>query len=89
MEDEQRRLQAEVAALIEGFPPAIAAKSQIVPGNAARTLVHETARDADLLVVGSRGYGPVGRTFLGSVSSEVVRFASCPVMVVPRDSEPA
>jgi nucleotide-binding universal stress UspA family protein len=37
----------------------------------------------DLLFVGSRGYGPVGRTLLDNVSA-VVREAGCPVVVVPR-----
>lgn len=40
--------------------------------------------DLDLLVVGSRGYGPVRRTLLGSVGSEVIRTAPCPVLVMPR-----
>jgi hypothetical protein len=37
-----------------------------------------------LLVLGSRGYGPVRRVLLGSVSGELVRGAACPVLVVPR-----
>jgi nucleotide-binding universal stress UspA family protein len=40
--------------------------------------------DLDLLVVGSRGYGPLRRTLTGSVSGELVRTAPCPVVVVPR-----
>jgi nucleotide-binding universal stress UspA family protein len=35
-------------------------------------------------VLGSRGFGPVMRLLIGSVSSRVIRKASCPVMVVPR-----
>ena len=41
----------------------------------------------DLLVVGSRGYGPLRRVLLGSVSSELMHSAPCPVMVVPRTAE--
>jgi nucleotide-binding universal stress UspA family protein len=40
--------------------------------------------ELDLLVVGSRAYGPLRRTLLGSVSAELVRTAPCPVLVVPR-----
>jgi nucleotide-binding universal stress UspA family protein len=40
--------------------------------------------EVDLLVVGSRGYGPVRRALIGSVAGELVRTAPCPVMVVPR-----
>jgi nucleotide-binding universal stress UspA family protein len=42
------------------------------------------SRDSGLLVVGSRGYGPLGAVLLGSVSTRVVEHAACPVMVVPR-----
>jgi nucleotide-binding universal stress UspA family protein len=42
------------------------------------------AADLDLLVMGSRGYGPIRRTLLGGVSAEVMRTAPCPVLVVPR-----
>ncbi len=43
--------------------------------------------DLDLLVMGSRGYGPVRRALLGGVSAEVIRTAPCPVVVVPRGAE--
>lgn len=39
---------------------------------------------ADLLVAGSRGYGPVLRVLLGSVSTQLAHKAPCPVLVVPR-----
>ena len=38
----------------------------------------------DLMLVGSRGYGPMGRVLLGSVSSQLMHAAPCPVIVVPR-----
>jgi len=40
------------------------------------------AEGADMIVVGSRGHGAVGRFLIGSVSDHVVRHAQCPVMVV-------
>lgn len=39
---------------------------------------------ADLLVAGSRGYGPVMRVLAGSVSTQLAHRAPCPVLVVPR-----
>ena len=39
----------------------------------------------DLIVVGSRGLGRLGRLLLGSVSTEVVSDARCAVMVVAKD----
>jgi nucleotide-binding universal stress UspA family protein len=52
----------------------------IPPGQA---IVHLGERlGAGLLVVGSRGLGPMKRAVMGSVSSSVVHHAHCPVLVV-------
>ncbi len=53
-----------------------------VPGPAIVEACEEVG--ADLLVAGSRGYGPVMRTLLGSVSTQLAHKAPCPVLVVPR-----
>jgi nucleotide-binding universal stress UspA family protein len=42
------------------------------------------AESGDLLVVGSRGHGPLLRVALGSVSTELLDSAPCPVLIVPR-----
>ena len=44
----------------------------------------EASTDLDLLVVGSRRYGPVRRVLLGGVSVALIDHAHCPVLVVPR-----
>jgi nucleotide-binding universal stress UspA family protein len=44
-------------------------------------------RGIDLLVCGSRGYGPVRRVLLGTVSAALLRQASVPVLVTPRGGE--
>lgn len=41
-------------------------------------------REVDLIVMGSRSYGPVRRTILGSTSDSIIHRADCPVIVVPR-----
>ncbi|MDX6634885.1 MAG: hypothetical protein QOF06_1088 [Solirubrobacterales bacterium] len=57
------------------------------PGAAIAEACEEVG--ADLLVAGSRGYGPVLRVLLGSVSTQLMHRAPCPVLVVPRPSESA
>jgi nucleotide-binding universal stress UspA family protein len=40
--------------------------------------------ELDLLVVGSRGYGPVKRLVIGSTSDYLERHARCSLLVLPR-----
>ena len=42
-------------------------------------------KDLDLLIVGSRASGPLGRVFHGSVSRYLVGHVSCPLLVLPRN----
>jgi len=44
----------------------------------------ELTETVDLMVVGSRGYGPLRSVLLGGVSGQLIRSAACPVIVVPR-----
>jgi nucleotide-binding universal stress UspA family protein len=45
--------------------------------------------ELDLLVCGSRGYGPVRTVLMGSIAHAMVRDAACPVVLVPLpDGEP-
>ena len=62
-------------------------QTQTIEGNPADVLV-EQSRELDLLVLGSRAYGPVRHALLGSVSAAVMREAHCPVLVMPRGCEP-
>jgi nucleotide-binding universal stress UspA family protein len=55
------------------------------PGESLAALAH----DVDLMVVGSRGQGPLGRMMSGSTSMYLARRVSCPLLAVPRRvSEP-
>lgn len=46
------------------------------------------SRDVDLLVVGSRGYGPVARLIHGSTSNYLLGHARCILLVLPRTGGP-
>ena len=48
---------------------------------AAQVLV-EVSKDADLLVVGSRGLGPFKEFSMGSVSHDCARHAQCPLVII-------
>jgi nucleotide-binding universal stress UspA family protein len=55
----------------------------ILEGNPAEQIA-DVARDADMLVLGARGYGPRHHVLVGSVSSKLIRSAPSPVLVLPR-----
>ena len=60
---------------------------EVVAGPPVRVLL-EAARDADLLVVGSRGRHGFPGLLLGSVSQQVANHAACPVVIVPTQRPP-
>ena len=43
------------------------------------------SKEADLIVLGSRGMGGFSRLMLGSTADQVVRHAHCPVTIVPAE----
>jgi nucleotide-binding universal stress UspA family protein len=71
-------------------PPQVA--TETVVGSTVPTLA-DLSKEATMLVVGSRGHGWLRRTLLGSVSSNLIRHARCPVAVVhhedPSTPQPA
>jgi nucleotide-binding universal stress UspA family protein len=72
--------RAETLARDEGCE----ADAEILEGNAADQVVElARARNAPLIVVGSRGLGAVAGAVIGSVSSAIIHRADRPVLVVP------
>ena len=61
------------------------ASSQLLTGPPAHALA-AAAEHVDLLVLGSRGTGPVHRVALGSVAHDLIEGARGPVLVTPRSS---
>lgn len=71
-------------------PEGIDAEPVLVSGEPATALAKAATEPGTLLVLGSRGYGPLRRVLLGSVSRAVVRSAPSPVIINPRGThEPA
>ena len=59
------------------------ATGRLREGDPAAVLAEESG-NLGVLVVGSRGYGPVGSVLVGSVASKLLTRSACPVMVVPQ-----
>lgn len=82
LEADARRVLDEVIERVRPDTEGVRLTVRAVEGTAAGVLI-EAARDADLLVVGSRGRGGFVGLLLGSVSQQVAHHAPCPVVIVP------
>jgi nucleotide-binding universal stress UspA family protein len=65
------------------IPRHIEAEARFLEGSAVEVLSEES-EDLDLLVTGSRGYGPRAAVLLGSTTHTLMRTAACPGLVLPR-----
>jgi nucleotide-binding universal stress UspA family protein len=79
-------LAADLEQAVAEFPIG-SVETEILDGDPVQRLAKSSAELA-LLVLGSRGYGPMRSVLLGSVSAGVARTAACPVLVVPSAVEP-
>jgi nucleotide-binding universal stress UspA family protein len=78
--------RAQLADSVKAVPPALAGATEFEQRDPADLLI-QWSHDVDLLVIGSRGYGPLHAVLLGAVSGRVIRDAACPVIVVPRGAK--
>jgi nucleotide-binding universal stress UspA family protein len=82
--------QSALRSALQTFGDATVIEQQVLFGPDPATAILDLARaDVDLLVLGSRAYGPARRALVGGVSGAVVRRASCPVLITPRIAESA
>ena len=65
-------------------PPQV--DTELITGGVVPTLV-DWSKEAEMIVVGCRGLGAIGRRLLGSVSSGLIHHAHCPVAVI-HDEDP-
>ena len=86
-EELRTMVQAEtdkvLAALDGPHPDSVTVKA--VHGYPVEELI-KAGQDADMIVLGSRGAGGFTRLMMGSVSSQVVLHAHCPVLIVPPEN---
>lgn len=81
LRDEHRRLEALTERLRDA---GVAASHLMVQGATVETILEQISRfDADLVIVGSHGYGALRNLLAGSVTQGVLKKSSVPVLVVP------
>jgi nucleotide-binding universal stress UspA family protein len=83
-QEQRAGYQEALDAAVAGLPATVAPRGRLLDGPTVDALADLTPDETDLLVCGSRGYGPARRVLLGGVSSRVLRHARVPVVVVPR-----
>lgn len=81
-EGPKHAVEAALARGLDAVRIGRSAGGEILSGRPAEALA-AASHDLDLLVCGSRGYGPIRSLLLGSTSHSLVRKAACPVLIVP------
>ncbi len=85
LEELERDRRESLERVVAGLADDVRAEAMFLTGSPGRELAGQS-HSADLMVVGSRGYGPARAVLLGGVSHVLVRDAACPVLVMPRGS---
>ncbi len=80
---ERKEMQRTQELALGRVPPGVTAEGRLMTGSPGQLLA-EASAEVDLMVVGSRGHGPLRRTLLGSTSRQLVSQARSPLLVVPR-----
>lgn len=73
---------SEARTRVGGRHPKLEVRTQAVDDGAAEALTH-AGEQAELVVIGNRGLGPIKEKMLGGVASAVVTYAACSVVTVP------
>ena len=82
-------VRASVDAALSSLPAGVEAADELLEGDVVDELAALDERECDLLVCGSRGYGPLHSVLVGRTSRHGVGHAECPVLVLPRAPAPA
>jgi nucleotide-binding universal stress UspA family protein len=84
--DIERRQREQLQIRVSKQPDEIAIESVFYAGSPHRDLATQS-ESVDLMVIGSRGYGPLHAVLLGGVAHAIVRKAACPVIILPRGAK--
>jgi nucleotide-binding universal stress UspA family protein len=76
-----RSIVTDAEAAVHEAAPDLKVFTEVAAASPAAALI-EASSEAELVVVGSRGHGAFVGALLGSVSSQVLHHAHCPVVVV-------
>ena len=81
----RRELHEDFERAVAGLAGGLSIETTFRDGDPATELT-AISSDLDLLVLGSRGYGPLSSVLLGSVSEATISRSVAPTVVVPRDN---
>jgi nucleotide-binding universal stress UspA family protein len=84
LEEHRSRAEARLVAFAREHLPELEVATHALVGAPSRRIV-ELAQElgADLIVMASRGYGPLRQVLLGSTAERVLHRAPCPVLIAP------
>ena len=82
------QLEKELRHAASRFGPDARPATEVIEGDPAEAL-RDAAKGKSLLMIGSRGHGPLGRVLLGSTDADLLRSASTPILVWPRRAKVA
>jgi nucleotide-binding universal stress UspA family protein len=79
----EHELRQQLDEAVAAHSDAVGAEGLFASGDAAEVLVAQS-KELDLLVAGSRGYGPIGAVLLGGTTHRLLTASACPLIVTPR-----
>ncbi len=82
--DDAGKILSDAVGAVFGDKPPVWVEQTVVEGSPSKELVR-LSKDADLVIVGSRGHGGFTGLLLGSVSSVCAEYSSCPTLVMHGD----
>jgi nucleotide-binding universal stress UspA family protein len=83
---ERSRVQEQLDAAADAAPAGVNPRTVLLSGEPADEIARASDGIVDLLFAGSRAYGPMHRALAGSVSEALLRWATHPVIILPRGS---